>query len=77
MKKQGYIHYFSNDQLPVGRCISSFHIVQKKEEGWDITGSSIYIGPLIQFYKFLSPFHKNFKTNDASIESTNKEHLDS
>ena len=41
------------------------------------TGSSIYIGPLVQFSKFLSPFQKNFKTNDTSIESTNKEILDS
>ena len=36
------------------------------------TGSSIYIGPLVQFLKFLSPFQKNFKTNDTSIERTNK-----
>ena len=36
------------------------------------TGSSIYIGPLVQFFKFLSPFQKNFKTNDTSIERTNK-----
>ena len=41
------------------------------------TGSSIYIGPLVQFLKFFSPFQKNFETNNASIESTNKELLDS
>ena len=41
------------------------------------TGSSIYIGPLDQFLKFLLPFQKNFKTNDTSIESTNKGLLDS
>ena len=41
------------------------------------TGSSIYIGPLDQFLKFLSPFQKNFKTNGTSIESTNKGLLDS
>ena len=43
----------------------------------DLTGSSIYIGPLVQFLKFLSPFQKNFKTNGTSIESTNKGLLDS
>ena len=42
-----------------------------------ITGSSIYIGPLVKFLKFSSPFQKKFKTNDASIESTNKELIDS
>ena len=41
------------------------------------TGSSIYIGPLVWFSKFLSPFQRNFETNDTSIESTNKELLDS
>ena len=41
------------------------------------TESSLYIGPLVQFLKFLSPFQKNFKTYDTSIESTNKGLLDS
>ena len=41
------------------------------------TGSSVYICPLVQFLKFLSPFQKNLKTNDTLLESTNKELLDS
>ena len=42
-----------------------------------ITGSYIYIGPLPQLLKFSSPFQNFFKTNDTSIESTNKKLLDS
>ena len=40
------------------------------------TGSTIYIGPLVKFLKFLSPFQKNFETNYTSIERTNKQFLD-
>ena len=41
------------------------------------TGSAIYIGPLVKFLQFLSPFQKNFKTNDISYESPYKGCLES
>ena len=41
------------------------------------TGSAIYIGLLVKFLQFLSPFQKNFKTNDISYESPYKGRLES
>ena len=36
------------------------------------TGSYIYIGPLVEILKFLSSLKNILKTNNTSIESTNK-----
>ena len=41
------------------------------------TGSSIYIGPLVQFLKFPASFKKNSKTSYTSIESPNIELFES
>ena len=57
--------------LPLGNGNSLIHM-DNVSKTMNYTGSSIYIGPLVQFFKFLSPFQKNFKTNDTSIERTNK-----
>ena len=76
------INFFSQRKFYIhcNHVFSFFHehtYTMSKKHSVQNTGSSIYIGPLVQFSKFLSPFQKNFKTNNLSIKSTNKELLDS
>ena len=42
-----------------------------------LQGPSYILANFLKFMKFLSAIQKNFKKNDTSIESTNKELLDS
>ena len=61
---------------PIFGNFGFIHFQREKNKCQKNTGSSIYICPLVIYLKFLSPFQKNFETNDTSIESTNKELLD-
>ena len=71
-RKHFFVKYQQNDKT----CIEIVKIKKKPLNYLDSgTGTAIYIGPLVQFLKFLSTFQKSFKTNYTSIESTNKELL--